>query len=612
MRIRFSFICVAICILGIVSCKKEQFIQPETKIIKETIEEDDLDFLSDVFWIGPDYEDKEVFLDRASLAPDIASAAIVVLPGTALEANIDIVDQAFRDSKVIILCDPDFSVYNVIADTLGWPISGYDEKSELFAFSLVGTHNLRTPEDPIVIDNPEILPDSDSDLTIPDVIPNEEGIIEEYEEVDFDELIKLKYIIEPFVERVNAMFVDLDCSTKAGNTDKNSDYEYGGDTFTIPVELLFAETTSSKKDYVKGNYQCSVRWKYLPLYSFGNKSTSGDYYIMNLSYESHSGEAFEGEDVIRSHGAVDVHYTGAFLRSLDVKTYIKASETVKPEQLPRFIEGHTPLPETTLECKNYSQTRGWNIGGGVSRGVEASDDPKVKYESNFSWGYSNSSTVSFNLSDMKVEDYHTNTGDGAMARWKMVTQNLPKKKGVRNITSCPSIAKTTSSLHTNWIWNVQRFGDGSTKSVGDMIIEVNPVLGIARNGFWFKYADYSYPLSGQSLKVRLKAPNRTPFATIRFNNTIENVVIKDLVVKDVNKKRNNIVFESSGDLLPGKALDINLALGKYSMTFKGTNSKTRVINTYVLGDNSYEVKKARTADDDIVDLDVNSRFKVKN
>lgn len=46
MKIKFSFVCIAIVyVLGIISCSKEPVIQPESHIIKESIEE--------VIWISP-------------------------------------------------------------------------------------------------------------------------------------------------------------------------------------------------------------------------------------------------------------------------------------------------------------------------------------------------------------------------------------------------------------------------------------------------------------------------------------------------------------------------------------------------------------------------------
>ena len=625
MKIKFSFICAAIiCMLGIVSCTKEPLDQPETKIIKETIDEGDLDFLSEVFWLGPDYEDKEVFIDRAEMAPDIESASIVVLTGTALEANKDIVDEAYRNSKVIILCDPDFGVYNRIAETMGWPItSNDDEKSELFAFSLAGTSNLLTPKEPIVIDDPEILPDSDSDLPLPELVPNEEGVIEEYEAPDYEEIIKLKYLIDPFVERVNALFVDLDCATKSFESDDDHDV-YGtvkrtglhSVVFNYSLRLRFAQTAASLNDYLHGIYQSVVRWEYLPAYSFGNQNTVGDYYIMKLSYESHPEKAWYGDDLVRTHGAVDVHYTGAFLRTLDVKTYIETSQSGK-KTLPTFVPGYTPLPESTVNCTSYSKSRGWNIGGGVSIGAEGnSEAAKGKGELSFSWGYSNNETVSFSLPDMQVENHSFSDANGEGAGWTMLCQNLPRKSGVRNITTCPSIAKSNAILRTNWIWHIDKYDEGSKESVGDMVIEVHPTLGIARNGFWFKFVNYSYDLMPLRFSIPLKAPNRVSFATLSFRNTIPNVVIKNLVVTDVTDQKNKkVVYESSGDLLQynpdeKNALEINLALRKYTITFKGTNSRTGVTNTYVLKDGFYTISKARSGENDVIIMDAATNFKI--
>lgn len=623
MKIKFSFVCIAIVyVLGIISCSKEPVIQPESHIIKESIEEDDLDFAGRIFWLGAENEDKDVIMKLSLFASDIESASIVVLDGESLEANKDIIDDAYNKSKIIILCDPDFSVYNRIAETLGWPIGSCDdEKSELFAFSLAGTSSLLTPEDLIVIDEPELLPDSDSDIAIPIVEPNEDGIIEKYEVPDFEELISLKNIIEPFVKMVNMMFVDLDCITKAGNGDIQNLSNYISDSKSIsfPIKLLFAETTGSDKDYLVGTYSNIVRFRYQPLYAHSGQSTTGDYYIMNLSYDSIPGDSFKGNDLVRSHGAVDVHYTGAFLRTLGIKTYIQAPQGQSNNGGPYFIEGFSPIPETLNDCKNYSKTKGWNIGGGITVGGELGVEKKAKGDVQFTWGYSNSSTVSFSLSDLKIENHSYRDGkNGDVAQWKLICQNLPKKDGKRHITSCPSIAMSTSTCHTNWIWHINKYGDGSKGTIGEMVIEFNPVLGIARNGFWFKYADYSYDLVSRSLlslfsrpvnnkvKIPMVAPNRTPFGTIRIINTIPDVVISNIQVK--NYSNGNLVYESNGDLLEQKSREISIATGKYSISFIGTNRRTGIKENYVLGSEYLEVKNRRLSDDDVTVIDAGTRF----
>ena len=610
MNVKLSHIFISILfILGIVSCSKEPVYQYETHILKESIEEADLDFFGEVFWLGPENEDQDDFMARSIFAPDIESASIIVLDGTLLAANKDLLDEEYRKSKIIVLCDPDFRVYNDIAETLGWPIGSCDdEKSELFAFSLAGTSSLLTPEDLVVINEPELLPDSDSDMTIPIAEPNEDGIIEEFEELDYDEIIDLNYIIDPFVKMVNMMYVDLDCITKAGNNDSQKISSYK--TFSFPVRLLFAETTGSDNDYVVGTYQNIVRYQYEPLYAHSGQSTSGDYYIMNVSYESVAGKVFKGEDLVRSHGAVDVHYTGAFLRTLDIKTYIQAPDGTSNNGEPYFIEGFTPIPETLNDCRNYSKTKGWSIGGGISFGAEGNDkEGKVKGEAQFSWGYNNSSTVSFNLPDMKIENHSYHGDNGDVAQWKMVCQNLPGKDGTRHITSCPSVAKTTSSCHTNWIWHINKYGDGSKETIGDMIVEFHPVLGIARNGFWFKFANYNFDLGTKSIQIPMAAPNRIPFGTIKLNNTIPDVVISNIQVRDYDS--GEVAYKSSGDLPENQSREISLAIGKYRISFTGTNRKTGIENTYVLKKEYLEVTNRRLNDDDITIIDAGTRFEAR-
>lgn len=102
------------------------------------------------------------------------------------------------------------------------------------------------------------------------------------------------------------------------------------------------------------------------------------------------------------------------------------------------------------------------------------------------------------------------------------------------------------------------------------------------------------------------APNRTPFGTIRIINTIPDVVISNIQVK--NYSNGNLVYESNGDLLEQKSREISIATGKYSISFIGTNRRTGIKENYVLGSEYLEVKNRRLSDDDVTVIDAGTRF----
>lgn len=605
MKKFFSIMMFAAFLAGMASCSKGN-IEPTAKVIKGEIKESETTLYGNYSWLGPEKDDHAVFSSFSSLASDSENAAIIILDGTALEANKDILNKHYNNNRIIILCDPDFSVYNRIAGEFGWPVVSNDnEESELFAFSLAGTCDLLTPEQPIIIDNPEILPGSDEDLTIPTATPNEEGIIEKYETPSFEEITTLENIIGPFINAVNSLFVVLD-GTKANGSPDLAKYVSDFKAITIPVKLCFAETALSDKDYVTGNYQVGFRYKYEPLYAYQGQNSSGDYYIMNVTYESYTGSVFTGEDAERSHGAVSLYYTGAYLRSFGVRTYIKAI-TGTNDGKPVFIQGHEPIPGTDIDAKDFSETRSWSIGGGVTGGWNWSKGGGGNLSGDFNWGISRSSTVSYKVMDLSVSNTRLIDTNGDNAQWTFTCNNLPQKNGKRHITKpCPKIARTTAAFQTNWIWHMNKYSDGDTTSVGNMIAEFHPILGISRNGFWYKYVNYQYDLGVKSVAVKMVVPNRIPFGTIRVKNTFtDGTVISDIVVKEY-PSGTEPVYTSYGDFSASDQCEISLRPGKYSISFKGT--KGPEISTYTLKDNYFEIKK-RQNDLDVATLDAISRFK---
>lgn len=609
-KLKFIFMSAAFAALTgcfiLTSCSdnddSDSYVDEEATDDNSIAYDDESKFLYDCEWHVTDSKYRTALEERMC---DNDDNQIIVIDNEYLRANKAYVNQCFENGKLIIVCAPDFDLYNSLAEDTQWPTDNNDEEeSLLYAFSQWGSTCLLAPEDVTIIQNPESAEGSDfGDITATggDDVPEQKPM----DPSDLENL-ELKYYLGGFVQSINSMYK---ASGTRAEAEEKMHYikKTKEEVITWPIGLYFAKTKGSDWDYLSSIYQAGVKYEYEPLYVFSGNNDPGDYYIVTAYYISYAGTCFKGEDLVRSHGAVDVHYTGAYLRELNVNTYIAAEKGKSNGGAPDLIG--SAVPGSNINTTNYSFTNQWNIGGGLTGGLFGSKGEGIGLSGDvsFNWGLTGSSTISYAVSDLNVANYTYKDGtNGHVPSWKFWVGNLPRKKGTRHIeTNCPEIAKSTGTFQAHWIWRANVYGDNDSTSLGDIVTKISPVLGISRNGFWYTFEQYRYPLQVREAKMSLLPPCRVPFGTLSIKNDFND----GRIISNIQffGEKGDTCFTSYGNFDYEKQCVASVPVGTYEISFE-TRDRQGTKKNYTLSDGTFEVRR-RNQQNDVATLNTSTSFK---
>lgn len=547
-----------------------------------------------VSWLGGQNEYYDDIAFRADQIDGTVSdgPSVIFVDMSAANANLGNLIKSYDDGSVIIISNPDMKVVDNMMQRSGWyHMVPTTDDIALFAFSKNGAYAVHKPESITEIEGTTDL-EPGTEATYGDEAEDLVSLAPDpYSDCDFTEL---SYYLGPFVEWVNR--------TTSGKINGDLDgYAMFSDQKNYNLELYVHHVALSGKDYIKGPYSVSVNYKYKPIYVFADQNYNpGDYYLFDASYVSETGKIFQGNDFTHKHGGITVHICGAFLRELNVLTYIDGDGNN-----PKFIAGSEPIPESDINTKNYSNTRGWNIGGGVTGGYSKKDGASIS--ASFDWGVSNSNTVSYTVSDLGVRNntYTDYEGHGAAPAWTFLGQNLPGPKGDKGFNgNTPEIARSTGTFHTSWVWYSGSHAEWDTEPLGDIVTVFNPVLGGAHNGLCVDGEKNTWKINEVVSRVRMVAPFRIPFGTARINNTFQDgAVISDVEVVDC--QTGSVKFTSFGDFSQSKPCEFSVPEGKYDITLNVTGTDHKTVRYKI--SNPIQLKR-RTAENDIYDIDASIRF----
>lgn len=577
-----------------VSCNHNNPIPIDDYSQDPVIEKDATKFTcKNISWVGAKNEYYDEFASRSNTVSGTISesTSVIFLDMGATSANLGNLGKSYDNGSVIVVLNPQMDAVAKLMERSGW-YHMYPSTDDivLYAFSSKGAYALHKPQDATEVESEDELEQGTEAGYEYDAKDIADGA-DPYADMDFSEI---GYYLKPFVEWVNGV--------TSGTANEDLD---GYAIFTAQknydLKLKVHKCLWSDTDYIKGPYTVSVNYKYKPLYIFADQSYApGDYYIFNASYISETTDIFKGDDFTHKHGGITVHITGAFLRELNVVTYIDGDGTS-----PQFIQGFEPIPGSDINTKDYSKTHSWNIGGGVTGGY--SKQEKGKVEAEFNWGVSNSNTVSYSVSDLGIKNtYHTDyQSHGAAAAWSFFCQNLPGPKGDKGFNGdTPTIAKSTATFPTSWIWRSMSHPEWDDKPLGEIVTVINPVLGGAHNGLCVDGEKNTWKLEPAEFRAQMVVPFRIPFGTARINNSFKDgEVLSDIVVTDV--ETGDVAYKSSGDFNQSKPCEFSVAEGQYDITMKVTGTD-RVTTDYKLI-NPIDIKR-RTSENNIYDIDAYIRF----
>lgn len=581
-------------LLALVSCNDNINVPIDEYSEAPVIAKDSTKFLcQNVCWLGSRNE----YYNDISFRTDFLNGNVTVNPSvifldmSAANANLKNLGKSYDNGSVIVVLNPDMEKVTRLMETSGWyhmyPSTG---NIALYAFSSKGAYAIHKVETLTEIEGTtEAEPDAAATYDEEDA---ESGSAPDpYSSYDFNEL---GYYLGPFMTWVN------DVTSGTVNSDLDG-YALYTDQKNYNLELYVHKVALSSKDYIKGPYSVSVNYKYKPIYVFADQSYNpGDYYLFDATYITETGKIFQGEDFTHKHGGITVHIKGAFLRELNVLTYIDGDGSN-----PKFIAGFEPIPESDINTKEYSKTHSLNIGGGVTGGYSQKDGGHG--DISFNWGVSNSNTVSYTISDLGVRNnMHTDyEGHGAAPSWTFLGQNLPGPKGDKGFNGgTPQIARSTGSFHASWVWYSGSHSEWNTEPLGDIVTVIDPVLGGAHNGLCVDGEKNTWKIERAEFRAKMVVPFRVPFGTASVNNTFKNgEILSDIVV--TNSETGEEVYRSFGDFSSTKACVFSAPEGKYDITMNVTDTDRQTVKYKLI--NPIQLQR-RKAEGDIYDIDSYIRF----
>lgn len=545
---------------ALASCNVEDdpIINPEdnTEVITSNAEPTAETLDGTVAFLG-NISDRDYFASKSKGESPIESADVIFTDTENFLANAETFRNAYNTGRIIAVVYPSMAKINPQVVKNGWT-AAVSQPSYMMCFSALGNFALDAPDQALAIYG-SILEEKLESGDLEDVYV-EPGV--NYEDNEFSDV---KYFIEPFFKWAYRVLNFTSAPTNAGMSKVSSvSLEH---VKTIPINLFLHSCSKfSSDDRIKGNYQVSARYTYTPYFATDATGTTADYYDVTAAYTSHTGLVFKGNDKENRHGGIYVHYTGAFLRNFKVWTAVLNSN-YKTE----FLASAMPLPATTVTATNYSDTHSWKIGGNVTGGIgkdngTVADATKKELKATFSFEVGESSTVSYSLSDLAINNEHANgnlpsnfenidyygdcfevqmpgggepmklesmklgTNTGDYAAWMFKCENLPSSGGDNGFNrDATYVSSSTVDFNAHWVWRVPDTKSGSNESIGYLCTVINPTLGAVKNGYCVKYKSLSFDLGYYGFAAQLLAPNRLSFGIVNVVNNTTDAVLSDIV-----------------------------------------------------------------------------------
>lgn len=393
----------------------------------------------------------------------------------------------------------------------------------------------------------------------------------------------------------------------------NGEFNYedctdGGDFPFTHRAVRVWRVTASAPDTITGTGVVSYSYRYLPLFCFSGNS-NGDYYSVRAYYSIKNQDLkrgtpgmFKGERVEKWHSGIRTSYTAMYLKNFSVKVIPEADGML-------WLPDKTPIPKTTKGAQTYSQNWGWNIGGGVSGGggkkypSTGGKEPSWEVKPNFTWGYSESQSISRTVPDIIVE----NNSSQPVPSWYIECKNLPKqnRKYKRWITDCPAPAKSGVELEARWVWYNPKTKAGDKTALKTNTKFTYEYDGIATDSFVTyckKLSEFGWPPKGElAYGYSHYVPYRVTFGTVNIENTFgDGIYVKNISVIDTTTKKE--VVASKSTLKNGEKQSIHIPVGQYSIVFEAGKTSDSVKKYRYKPDNGTITIKTRTSENDVTQL----------
>lgn len=560
------------------ACKKSEIIYPEPETPTEFKITKDLTSFDVITacWLSGDVSKFQDLYSKAAFQDGASNivADLVVTETRDIETNAEYLDCVYEDGGVILILEPDLKQLGELMSKNNWDqvIPAEGEDVLIYAFCRNGAYALNRIGEKIVVNEKDVVDvpfeqdDDKEDVSddIDSLFSDGDSYEDPAKDIDFTEL---GYYIAPFTRWVNEN-VGLTSSIDESSADFKKSFQH---QYTYNCDLyVYRCSRGSDEDRIKGNLPIVARYDIQPYYIYpGQVNTAGDYYMVKANYSCEMdipGGVFQGHDRVKEHGKINVHICGAYLRNLNVKTFV---DTGSKDYGFAFLADGTPKPTTDINTVNYSHTTEHSVSAGVSGGGGktwgSTDQKSWRLEGNLHYGWKHSNSISYSVRDLTVKNVSSSVR--ATAAWKFICNNLPKPKHQSEFSGkVPYIACSTVLLDASWIWHADS-DEWGVKSLGKITTEFSGTLGACCNGWavWSKIR--SYDLSAKKISSELIVPNRLPFGTMSFDNRFkgDTVVTNISVVYKGNHGKQEEIFKSTGHFSQTNPCVCNLPEGPYEV-----------------------------------------------
>ena len=280
-----------------------------------------------------------------------------------------------------------------------------------------------------------------------------------------------------------------------------------------------------------GKAPVTVSYDVYPIHVYEGENGAGDYYFMDMTANVANDKMFQGKNAFWTGGCpVYLRWCGAYAKTFKVSSTLVNNDNNEQVAGVSFPAEGFPFPETIIKTTNYSKTKSFNIGTGVSGnlGGKKGKGPKGGGSVSVNAGWSWSDTKSWSVKDVDVENRTANSS----AAWALTFNELPyfqfsEDKGF-NLGNSRAY-RSSMQLHGSWVWYIPDMPDDTEAKPLRVKVEVEGNYGFMK--FWGTKADldtYSWTCSYTDYQMMPKMENAKAGNLILKNNTgkyISNIMI---------------------------------------------------------------------------------------
>ncbi len=443
--------------------------------------------------IGATEDLQNIFTDIV----DVDKAKVILVESSMVEANAELLSQAYQRGALIAVFNPDGSVVSDWSDRNNVFYAGpeSDEKCAIYSFNNQGSYySLR-----------------DSDL------------------ID-DEEVPLFHFTN-WVNKVTGSGMKVNLRTN--EIKKRFTPQSITHTFKISLDPeKIREGHWGDPSQLALTTTANVTYDIYPFYVFDGNAT-GEYYAVEAEMVLHNAGVNNG-NWTRRRGDELTQINGFFLNRCGVTAELlrKSNGTIAPSGTHAFAEGAAPMPASTADAVSYIPGFEWTIGANISGGMpDSKDNHKLTAFNNWKW----TNAPEAGMPGVEIK----NSGNPANVEYTLLVNGLPDFAD--NLASAPIPDPATGDItfKYSWIWRVADVDETSDDRFY-MLVNVNPVYlayqwmssaGVAHNISEFENV---IPQSKSAFRIPLSAPNRAATCSAVVRNSSEG----SYYVRDIKLWRN--------------------------------------------------------------------------